>query len=144
MVSYKVVSDSFVTPWTIVAHQAPLSMGFFQARILQWVAISSRVVQIPKILLGWMYLSAFRHILAVTDHVKHDHEDRWKDSPTGILCVKKERNVETSQKELKCSRRPAATILPRQQTRPSAFCLQWQPIALTQRCLAVGTAGHEN
>ena len=26
--------------WT-VAHQAPLSMGFFQARILEWVAISS-------------------------------------------------------------------------------------------------------
>ena len=33
------VCDS-VTPWT-VAHQAPLSMGFFQARILQWVAVSS-------------------------------------------------------------------------------------------------------
>ena len=30
----------FATPWT-VAHQAPLSMGFLQARILQWVAISS-------------------------------------------------------------------------------------------------------
>ena len=29
----------FATPWT-VARQAPLSMGFFQARILQWVAIS--------------------------------------------------------------------------------------------------------
>ena len=27
-----------MTPWT-VAHQAPLSMGFFQARILKWVAI---------------------------------------------------------------------------------------------------------
>ena len=27
------------TPWT-VAYQAPLSMGFFQARILEWVAIS--------------------------------------------------------------------------------------------------------
>ena len=26
-------------PWT-VAHQAPLSMGFFQARILEWVVIS--------------------------------------------------------------------------------------------------------
>ena len=26
------------TPWT-VAHQAPLSMGFFQARMLEWVAI---------------------------------------------------------------------------------------------------------
>ena len=29
----------FVTPWA-VAHQAALSMGFFQARILEWVAIS--------------------------------------------------------------------------------------------------------
>ena len=29
----------FVTLWT-VAHQAPLSMTFFQARILEWVAIS--------------------------------------------------------------------------------------------------------
>ena len=28
------------TPWT-VAHQEPLSMGIFQARILEWVAISS-------------------------------------------------------------------------------------------------------
>ena len=28
------------TPWT-VAHQVPLSMGIFQARILEWVAISS-------------------------------------------------------------------------------------------------------
>ena len=32
-----VVSDS-VTPWT--ARQAPLSMGIFQARLLEWVAIS--------------------------------------------------------------------------------------------------------
>ena len=28
----------FATPWT-VAYQAPPSMGFFQARILEWVAI---------------------------------------------------------------------------------------------------------
>jgi len=30
----------FVTPWT-VAHQAPLSMGILQARILEWVAMPS-------------------------------------------------------------------------------------------------------
>ena len=30
----------FATPWT-VAPQAPLSMGILQARILEWVAISS-------------------------------------------------------------------------------------------------------
>ena len=35
--SLSVMSDSFVTPWP-VAHQAPLSMGFFQPRILEWVA----------------------------------------------------------------------------------------------------------
>ena len=29
----------FATPWA-VAHQAPLSVGFFQARILEWVAVS--------------------------------------------------------------------------------------------------------
>ena len=29
----------FGTPWT-VAHQPPLSMEFFQAGILEWVAIS--------------------------------------------------------------------------------------------------------
>ena len=29
----------FVTSWT-VAYQAPLSMGFFQARVLEWVAMS--------------------------------------------------------------------------------------------------------
>ena len=33
------VSDSFVTPW-VVAPQAPLSMGFSQARMLERVAIS--------------------------------------------------------------------------------------------------------
>ena len=30
----------FMTPWT-EAHRASLSMGFFQARTLEWVAISS-------------------------------------------------------------------------------------------------------
>ena len=40
VLSCSVVSDSFVTPWT-VACQAPLSMGFLQVRILEWVATSS-------------------------------------------------------------------------------------------------------
>ena len=39
MLSCSVVSDS-VTPWT-VARQAPLSMRILQARILEWVAMSS-------------------------------------------------------------------------------------------------------
>ena len=39
----------FVTPWT-VAYQAPLFMGFFQARILEWVVMpSSRDLPDPGI-----------------------------------------------------------------------------------------------
>ena len=34
------MSDSLQPLWT-VAHQAPLSMGILQARILEWAAISS-------------------------------------------------------------------------------------------------------
>ena len=41
MLSHLVVSNQlFATPWT-VAHQAPLSMGILQARILEWVSIPS-------------------------------------------------------------------------------------------------------
>ena len=39
VVSHSIVSNSFGTPWT-VACQAPLSVGFFQARMLEWVTIS--------------------------------------------------------------------------------------------------------
>ena len=34
------VESDFSTPWT-VALEAPLSMEFFQARILEWISISS-------------------------------------------------------------------------------------------------------
>ena len=38
----------FAAPWT-VAHQAPLSMGILQARILEWVAmLSSRGSSEPR------------------------------------------------------------------------------------------------
>ena len=37
----------FATLWT-VAHQAPLSMGNFQARILEWVAMPSSRKSAPK------------------------------------------------------------------------------------------------
>ena len=37
-VSRSVVSNSLCPPWT-VSHQAPLSMGILQARILEWVAV---------------------------------------------------------------------------------------------------------
>ena len=62
VLSHSVVSDS-VTPW-IIAHQAPLSMGILQARILEWVAIlSSRDLPNPGIvsashvsyIAGWLF-----------------------------------------------------------------------------------------
>ena len=37
--SRSLVSQLFVTLWT-EAHSAPLSLGFFQGRVLEWVAIS--------------------------------------------------------------------------------------------------------
>ena len=44
----------FATPWT-VTHQAPLSMDFFQARTLEWIAISfSRVSSWPR---DWTHIS---------------------------------------------------------------------------------------
>ena len=39
----------FAIPWTI-ARQAPLSMGFFQARILEWVAISFSIIHLCAVL----------------------------------------------------------------------------------------------
>ena len=45
----------FVTPWT-VTHQAPLSMGILQARILEWVAMpSSRGSSQPR---DWTSISS--------------------------------------------------------------------------------------
>ena len=38
----------FVTPWT-VAHQAPLSMGIFQARILEWVATAFSMLKATQV-----------------------------------------------------------------------------------------------
>ena len=41
----------FELPWT-VAHQAPLSMGFSKARILEWVAMpSSRIKPLKQLIL---------------------------------------------------------------------------------------------
>ena len=48
------MSDS-VTPWT-APHQAPLSMGF-QARILEWVAISYSNVHLIYIFKFWVAAS---------------------------------------------------------------------------------------
>ena len=44
---HSIVSNSFVTPWTI-ALKAPLSMGFFQARIPESVANSSPCLLVNK------------------------------------------------------------------------------------------------
>ena len=56
------MTDSFVIPWT-VAHQAPLSMGFFQTRILEWVAISfsrgSEILMSPALAGGFFTTEIF-------------------------------------------------------------------------------------
>ena len=56
------MTDSFAIPWT-VAHQAPLSMGFFQARILEWVAISfsrgSEILMSPALAGGFFTTEIF-------------------------------------------------------------------------------------
>ena len=74
--SNSVMFDS-VTPWT-VACQAPLSMGFSRAKILEWVAISSsRGSSWPRdwtciscvgkwILYHWVNMEAQEHLLGVT------------------------------------------------------------------------------
>ena len=49
-----VMSDSMQLPWTV--HQAPLSIGILQARILEWVAIpSSRGSSRPR---DWTWVSS--------------------------------------------------------------------------------------
>ena len=70
----------FATPWT-VAHQAPLSKGIFQERILEWVAISySRGSSQPRDLTLTSYISCIdRWLLYHQCHL---------DSPnTGLLLL---------------------------------------------------------
>ena len=40
VLSHSVMSDSFLTPWTVACH-VPLSIGILQARILEWVGMPS-------------------------------------------------------------------------------------------------------
>ena len=48
------LSSALVTPWT-GAHQAPMSMGFFRQRILEWIAIPfSKGSFQPR---DWMHVS---------------------------------------------------------------------------------------
>ena len=72
--SRSVVSDSFATPWT-VAHQAPLSMGILQTRILEWVAMpsSSRGTSQPR------DLTKVSNIAGGLYYLSHQ-EESWKPS----------------------------------------------------------------
>ena len=65
----------FVTPWT-VAHQAPLSMGILQARILEWVAMpSSRGSSQPRNLTSVSYVSCIgRQVLQHWGHLGNPAE----------------------------------------------------------------------
>ena len=75
VLSHSVVSDS-VTPWT-VAHQAPLSMGILQARILEWVATHPSPVDFPVQESNWSLLHC-RWIL---------HQLSYQGSPMCYLMV---------------------------------------------------------
>ena len=63
-----VMSDS-ATPWT-VTHQAPLSMGILQTRILEWIAMPSLVGIFPTqrsnprllCLLHWQHITLFNFL----------------------------------------------------------------------------------
>ena len=59
----------FTTPWT-VAYQAPLSMGFLQTRILEWVAMpSSRESSPPRDWTRISYVSLGRRVLYHQHHL---------------------------------------------------------------------------
>ena len=65
VLSHSVVSDSFVTPWT-VACEASLSMGIPQAGIREWVGMpSSKGSSQPR---DWTQVSHCRQILYQLSH----------------------------------------------------------------------------
>ena len=67
----------FVTPWPATC-QAPLSMGFFQARIVEWVAISSSKGSSPS--RDWTHVPCIsymgRWILYLLSHWGSPHNIR--------------------------------------------------------------------
>ena len=67
----------FATPWT-VACQVPPSMGFFQARILEWVAISFSRSSQPR---GWTWVSRIvgrRFTVWATREVQDANTIQWR------------------------------------------------------------------
>ena len=67
----------FATPWT-VAHQAPLSMGILQARILEWVAMpSSRGSSQPRLNPGLPHCSRVLYYLSHQESPT-SVQDCWK------------------------------------------------------------------
>ena len=67
----------FAAPWTVV-HQAPVSMKFHQARILEWVAIS--LLQGIFLTQGWTRVSCIAHrFFTVWAHQRaHGAHGQWK------------------------------------------------------------------
>ena len=69
VLSRSVVSNSFATAWTL-PHQAPLSVGILQAKILEWVAMhpsrgSSQVrdwTQVSRIASGFFTISDTKEV----------------------------------------------------------------------------------
>ena len=85
----------FATPWT-VACQAPLSMGIFQARILEWIAMSSSRgssqprdrTQISCITCGFFTIWATRKT-SILDWLAYPFfkGSSWPRDQTGVSCT---------------------------------------------------------
>ena len=67
----------FVTPWT-VAHQAPLSMGILQARILKWIAMpSSRASSRPRNRTGKFFTTSATGEADLNSELSWNHSFPW-------------------------------------------------------------------
>ena len=70
------MSNSSATPWT-VACQAPLSMGIFQARILEWVAMpSSRGSSQPRIAMDYSLECSWATQVKIRISLNYYHSQR--------------------------------------------------------------------
>ena len=77
--SDQVMSDSLATPW-VLAHQAPLSMGFFSQEC--WSGLPFLLpVDLPSCIDRWVSVSLFFFFLPPSHHGRPNHDQMF-----GIFC----------------------------------------------------------
>ena len=74
MLSHSIVSDFFVTTWTL-AQQTSLSMGILQARILEWVSILSPGGSFHYILLLYPVTTPAKRSQSCTKRIQQYHDE---------------------------------------------------------------------